>query len=582
MTTRTAPKLLPRNVAALRAGQDPSAPVVPVAGNPASTRLEAGIGNFFPGLECDLRNLERRFFPFLEVDTDFGSITIVAADAASAAAMPGLSATDRETYATLDWDARAGSPWFVRSLEGDFGPLGVQTVVLANLDGTSFGQARAPADAWVAIRMLKENAPVTLTLMRDGVADRVLVGARRPYLDANGSFARMFEPGELTQSLCSPWTHDFRDCACFYWASNHPDIALPPLPSPAPPETDRRWQRYTAWERANRSVDAPPVVTAAGAGPDVPAGSAAIEEMQHHQINRDWQQLNFVIDHREQLLPYKPSEDAGSQAPPLPDQATLIQHLRYAAGVELAVALEYLSAAWSLRKPDALPQPLRNDVQTAFAELLRIAIGEMRHLRAVNDALMQLQTLSGFEPALAVAADIPDGGAGAFRPLQFRAATQATIDDFIRVEAPSESVDGLYAPIYATLLAMPDQQEAAQSIRTVMSEGEDHFQTFQFIKEWLGRHAPDTTYLIGANLTAPPAGHPAHVQLQSRYLALLQGLHAGYQAGMPRGAPAVNDARQSMLGAMGIQGAFDAVAAAGFLAAFDPIADARFAPIPHP
>ena len=582
MTSRVAPKLLPRNVAALRAGQDPSRPVVPTAGNPVSTRLEAAIGNFFPGLECDLRNLERRFFPFLEVDTDFANITIVAVDAASAAAAPGLSPADRETYATLDQAARAGAPWSVRSLQGDFGPLGVQTVVLASLDGTSFGQARAPADAWVAIRMLKENATVTLTLMRDGVTDRILVGARQPYLDLNGSFARMFEPGELTQSLCSPWTHDFRDCACFYWASNHPDIALPPLPAPAPPETDRRWQRYTAWERADRSIEAPPVVTAAGSGPSVPAGSAVIAEMQHHQINRDWQQLNFVIDHREQLLPYRPSQTADAQVPPLPDQTTLLQHLRYAAGVELAVALEYLSAAWSLRKPANLPQPLRNDVLTAFVELRRIAIGEMRHLRAVNETLMHLQTPAGFEPALAVAADIPDGATGAFRPLQFRAATQATLDDFIRVEAPSESVDGLYAPIYATLLAMPDQQEAAQSIRTVMSEGEDHFQTFQFIKEWLGRHVPDTSYLIGANLAAPPAGNPAHAQLQARYLALLQGLYTGYKAGMPRGAPAVNQARQSMLGATGIEGALDDVAAAGFLASFDPIADPRFAPVPHP
>ena len=118
MTSRVAPKLLPRNVAALRAGQDPSRPVVPTAGNPVSTRLEAAIGNFFPGLECDLRNLERRFFPFLEVDTDFANITIVAVDAASAAAAPGLSPADRETYATLDQAARAGAPWSVRSPPG--------------------------------------------------------------------------------------------------------------------------------------------------------------------------------------------------------------------------------------------------------------------------------------------------------------------------------------------------------------------------------------------------------------------------------------------------------------------------------
>ena len=30
-------------------------------------------------------------------------------------------------------------------------------------------------------------------------------------------------PGELTQSLCSPWQSDYRECACFYWAANRPD-----------------------------------------------------------------------------------------------------------------------------------------------------------------------------------------------------------------------------------------------------------------------------------------------------------------------------------------------------------------------
>ena len=31
------------------------------------------------------------------------------------------------------------------------------------------------------------------------------------------------EPGELTQSLCSPWQNDYRECACYYWAASRPD-----------------------------------------------------------------------------------------------------------------------------------------------------------------------------------------------------------------------------------------------------------------------------------------------------------------------------------------------------------------------
>ena len=38
------------------------------AGNPVVTELESGVGNCFPGLEADVRNLDRRFFPYLAVD----------------------------------------------------------------------------------------------------------------------------------------------------------------------------------------------------------------------------------------------------------------------------------------------------------------------------------------------------------------------------------------------------------------------------------------------------------------------------------------------------------------------------------
>ena len=33
----------------------------------------------------------------------------------------------------------------------------------------------------------------------------------------------LVEPGDLTQSLCSPWQNDYRECACYYWASSRPD-----------------------------------------------------------------------------------------------------------------------------------------------------------------------------------------------------------------------------------------------------------------------------------------------------------------------------------------------------------------------
>jgi hypothetical protein len=287
--------------------------------------------------------------------------------------------------------------------------------------------------------------------------------------------------------------------------------------------------------------------------------------------------LNFVVERRERVTPYAPNS---LLAQPLPDEKSLLAHLRFAAGIELAVMLEYLSAAWSIRKPDGLPQPLRDDVKAAFFEIRRIAIGEMLHIRAVNDILSALSPPGQFEPALAVATDIPDG-VGTLRPHVFRPADAETIADFVKIEAPSQSIDGVYAAIYATLVANGAKDEIIQSIRTLTSEGGDHYQTFLFVQEWLGRHTP-ASYLIANPLPAPPPTDATHLDLQTKYLQLLEDLYSAYKLGMPAGAADLAKARDFMVSLTGIVGELDAVAAKGFLIKFDPVADIRFAPIKPP
>src|SRR6516225_9994089 len=99
-----------------------AADIVVVAGNPMSTRLESGVGNCFPGLECDLRNLERRFFPFLEADISDNAIQIVGADPARAQA-GGLPNDIVRQYRRIANDVAARREWTVRRLVGTFGPL---------------------------------------------------------------------------------------------------------------------------------------------------------------------------------------------------------------------------------------------------------------------------------------------------------------------------------------------------------------------------------------------------------------------------------------------------------------------------
>jgi len=118
-------------------------------------------------------------------------------------------------------------------------------------------------------------------------------------------------------------------------------------------------------------------------------------------------------------------------------------------------------------------------------------------------------------------------------------------------------------------------------VQTLMSEGGDHFQTFLFVQEWLGRHVP-ATYLVAGGPLSPPGGNLQHKTVQQRFVNVLNMLYDGYKAGIPAGAVTINNARAAMLGQDGVEGALNAVAAAGLLVTFDPIADPRFAPIHHP
>jgi hypothetical protein len=164
--------------------------------------------------------------------------------------------------------------------------------------------------------------------------------------------------------------------------------------------------------------------------------------------------------------------------------------------------------------------------------------------------------------------------------VEARPATPEAIQAFIDIEKPSVSVDGLYSRVLATLEDL-GTNEMSQTIRSVMADGESHFETFSFIQEWLSPHDP-AVYLRSPTLTKPPAGNALNAALQQAYRNLLERLFQGYSLGIPAGAPDINAARDSMLGPTGLDGAAEAVASAGFLVVFDPLTDPRFQAVSHP
>jgi hypothetical protein len=240
----------------------------------------------------------------------------------------------------------------------------------------------------------------------------------------------------------------------------------------------------------------------------------------------------------------------------------------------------YLAAAFSLRDPDSVAnRDLADDIAAAHYEIVRIAVGEMRHIRAVRDVLIAMVASPPFDPPLRIATRVPGVSPNdPPRVLTPSGLTPAALETFIEIEGPNVSVDGLYNRILATL-ELVGNERSEQSIRRVMTEGEDHQKIFMAIREWLAPHST-AEYLRSTTLASPPGGNAAHATLQTQYRSVLESLHAGYSRTTVEGGADVNTARNAMMGSL--LAACEAVAQAGFLVTFDPVADPRFVSIDPP
>lgn len=178
------------------------------AGNPPSTLPDSAISNAFPGLEFDIRNVWRRVFVGLEVHESFGlvlrgegpladlagTILIEVDGLAVAVAMHGP--TDAEPDADLGFAFLEWSNALARTLHEKAGTP-VPCVFVTPGSGA------------------QRTVDVTL---RNIFAVSEETGEVLPLIDEE-----LAAPGQLTQSLCSPWQNDYRECACYYWAASRPD-----------------------------------------------------------------------------------------------------------------------------------------------------------------------------------------------------------------------------------------------------------------------------------------------------------------------------------------------------------------------
>ena len=535
-------RLFPRNLTARAAHE--------VVGNPVTTRLESGVGNCFPGLEFDHRNLDRRFFPGLIFN--FGVMPPVLADVdprdpALAITTPDGAASLSDAVKDAMTDLRVGV-WQLTSLA-----QGARTIEL--MAEPSPGD---PAQLWRLVRdLVPDRVTVVLTQAAaettstqsstqsttpaPAQATKTLTHYRRRYIDSEtGVISSAYLPGELTQSLCSPWMHDFRDCACDYWASNHPDIVLGgesfPLASGLEAADPTIETRPLDWLRADRA-------SRVAASASDPVNDTF--RLRHYQINTAWRSLAFVLEGHEIADIYAPGIEKGAE--PFRTADELADELRRLCGLELVVMLEYLYAYYSLKQPADLAGARADDVAFVRHELLAVAVSEMRHLRWANQLLWTLAQTGRIvprPPVLIPGTNVPT--ASGTRPRSLRSLEVNVLADFVAVERPSGTLDGAYARVIATL-SKGYPAALLQLARQIVADGMEHFSRFgEILKVLSAWSAP-----VGA--PAPwlrPIAEGSPVQAANALAAyhdILANLEHAYRSGDMEDAANILEARAAMM-----------------------------------
>ncbi|MBV9460485.1 MAG: hypothetical protein JO141_23670 [Bradyrhizobium sp.] len=551
-------KIFPRNLTARAAYQVP--------GNPAVTRLEDVVANCYPGLELDVRNFDRRFFPGLVFE-------FVARDDNTAAYEepnrygawlnyldhlldPELQSEAPEAKKLLvsimlaAGTLGAHNDWYLEWVEQDGKRLSMRE---HNPDNPKY-----PLDGLYVWRLLRGLVPgplkIGLKRRNGGNTEVVFDGWRRHFTDpVTGVINGAYMPGELLQSLCSPWQHDFRDCACMYWAANHPDAVfqeLEPgdktLPNGEPADPLLANLRVD-WLRAKRSRD-----VSSEAGNTI--GKNRPYQFDHFQINQEWQNLNVVLHDREIDQVYVPPREG--LANPFSGPEELVRELREKLGpMEMALAIEYLYARFSVLSPEEAEKSpfgtMKGDVTFIRNYLMIIATCEMQHLRWVNELLWMLHN-AGFTPTyapvLSPARKLPDGK-GKWRDRELRRLTPEALQAFVDIEHPSGFLDGAYARVVATLRQSIYPTHAVELAERIDGDGVDHYSRFREVQTALKTYSeanPPLPYLRKLELGSPGQAADA----LAIYQDILRDLGAGYQDysrdKMTDGAPFVNKARLKM------------------------------------
>lgn len=188
------------------------------AGNPPTTHPSSAISNAYPGLEMDFRNIWKHIFVGIELHESNNLVVATAPDHPLLTPLTNayrlIKVNDQAVTAVVKGPAAKG-----KSFQDSFG----ETVLPLEWSNALALVLQAPEPRVQCLFQSLDDPTMTLefSLERRSFFDHEPQGGTVPRAVISRALAA---PGELTQSLCSPWQNDYRECACFYWAANRPDF----------------------------------------------------------------------------------------------------------------------------------------------------------------------------------------------------------------------------------------------------------------------------------------------------------------------------------------------------------------------
>ncbi len=187
-------------------------------GNPPSAHPRSAISNAYPGLEMDFRNIWRHLFVGIELHEATNLVVGVE---------PGQPA-DIAQLADGFWLLSVDGRGVTVPVTGPAFPGGPSVPLI----DTTFNSPTMALEWSNSLAEVVHKAGESVSCLfeqrdsKGAPGQQVTVALEvRPFFAGDTAVIDrpISMPGELTQSLCSPWQNDYRECACFYWASNRPD-----------------------------------------------------------------------------------------------------------------------------------------------------------------------------------------------------------------------------------------------------------------------------------------------------------------------------------------------------------------------